>query len=288
MKTLYEIYIVKEDNLISYKIINEILASQIIRHDEFYSETNNTLGLKVYINNEEVYPNSDFSLFNGELIFTNPLSIGDKIIIKDSILDNVKFISKNSYSKNSLFKYFTSEQKLKNNQIYDFILNVNGNEYTSKFLSKYDPLYSTVEKIRMDTGDLLINVPDSQILKIIYLNSKEALEKLESSVEDEALDEEVLEKTPAFVKRYVRYRTDIDFCYAIYLSISGKYGTQVKKVGDISIENTVKLPYINEMISRFKELLKPNEDLFGGTGSTTASFVKGGNTSYPAERTTVF
>lgn len=275
MRALYEIYIVKEDNFSIYKIANSIL----------YNKTD----LDISVNNINLIKNTDYILQDEELIFLNPLSIADKIIIKDSILDNVKLITKNSYSQNALFKYYTSNAKLKSNQIYSFNINVHGADNTGKFLSKYSPFYSTIDKIRMDTGDLLNNVSDTQIAKIIYLNSKEALEKLEEAVESDTADKSTLTKTPTYAKNYVRYKTNIDFCYAIYLSISGKYGTQTKKIGDIQIENTVKLPYIDSMIARFKELLKPNADAFGGVSkTTTATFVRANKTSYPVDRTAVF
>ena len=290
MKTISEVYIVKEDYFTTYKIKNEVLANQNWHCNGFYSPTHNTIGLKVYVNDNELVPNCDYTIFDGELNFLNPISLCDKIIIKDSILDSVKLFSKNSYSKKSLFKYYSSDVKLKNNQIYKFTLTVKDEEHNIEFLSKYDPLYTTVDKIRLDTGDLLNNVTDAQIAKVIYLNSKETLEKIETSIENGSLDESVKDKIPTFVKNYVRYKTDIDFCYAIYLSISGKYGSHSKKVGDISIENTVKLPYINEMIGRFKELLKPNEEAFKSSSAIiSASFVKAGNSnSYPVDRTVVF
>lgn len=289
MKTLYEVYIVKEDNLINYKIVNEMIVSQNICCDGIHSTNPIKEGIVVSVNGEILTLNCDYTMFNGELNFSNPLSVGDKIIIKASILNNVKLITKNSYSKNALFKYYSSNAKLKSNQIYDFVLNVNGEEHTSKFLSKYDPFYTTIEKIRIDTGDLLINVPDSQIAKVIYLNSKEAYDKLLEAASSDDGEETSITTIPTYAKNYVRYKTDIDFCFAIYLSISGKYGTQTKKVGDIQIENTVKLPYIDNMISRFKELLKPNEEAFGGISkTTTATFVKAESSSYPVDRTAVF
>lgn len=289
MKTLYEVYIVKEDHFMSYSIVNEILANQNMGCSGFYSPNHNTLGLKVYVNDRELVPNCDFTMFAGELNFSIPLYTGDKVIIKDSILDNVKLITKNSYSRNTLFKYFSSNTKFKSNQIYDFILNVNEEEYKTEFLTKYDPFYTTIEKIRLDTGDLLANIPDSQIAKVIYINSKEAYDKLVEAATNSDEETTTVTTIPTYAKNYVRYKTDIDFCYAIYLSISGKYGTQTKKVGDIQIESTVKLPYIDNMIARFKELLKPNEDAFGVTSTlVSATFVKAQSSSYPAERTTVF
>ena len=167
MKTLYEVYIVKEDNFINYKIVNDKIVQQDMCCDGSHITNPNKEGISVYVNGEELAVNYDYTMFNGELNFSNPLSVGDKIIVKASILNNVKLITKNSYSRNALFKYYSSNAKLKSSQAYDFVLNINGEEFTSKFLSKYDPFYTTIEKIRIDTGDLLINVPDYQIAKII-------------------------------------------------------------------------------------------------------------------------
>lgn len=273
---VHEVYIVKEDNFTRYSLANDMLC----RGNE----------LEVLVNNKSLIKDKDYSIDDRELFFLIPLISGDKIIIKDSISNDVKIVTKNSYSKNALFKYYSSETKFKSNQKYAFTLVVDGEEYTSTFMSKYDPFYSSIDKVRMDTGDLLVNVTDYQIAKIIHLNSKWALEKLETSVEAGNNEDTVLEKIPTYAKNYARYKTSIDFCYSIYLSMSGKIGTVSKTIGDIKIDTTYKIPYLGDMLSRFKELLAPNQDLLNNEASSSmaVSFVKGQSTTYPVSNRGVF
>lgn len=278
---LYEIYIIKNDNFTKYSFANDMICKKI----EYSTD-----GIEVIVNNKILIETKDYSIENGELFFLIPLSIGDKIIIKDSISNDVKVITKNSYSNNALFKYYSSNVKFKSNQKYTFTITINKEEHSFAFMSKYDPFYSTIEKIRMDTGDLLNSVSDSQIAKIIHLNSKWALEKLQTSVEAGNNEETVLEKIPAYTKNYVRYKTNIDFCYSIYLSMSGKIGTVSKTIGDIKIDTSYKIPYLGDMLSRFKELLGPSQELLnnGASASTAVSFVKAQNTTYPVSTRGVF
>lgn len=271
MRTLHEIYIVKNEDFTAYEIISPI---------ELIEVYNNVL---VFINNNELNVDIDYTLSDGVLYFTNHLAVGDKIIIKASILDNVKLITKNSYSKDSLFKVFSSNIKFKSNHKYDFTLSVGDEIFSSSFLTKFDPFYTTVKIIRTDTGDLLNGVSDEQISRVIYSNSKYVLEKLE-------LLDEMPEKLPTYAKNYARYKTDIDFCYSIYLSMSGRIGSFSKKIGDIQIDTTYKLPYLSDMLSRFKELLLPNQDLVNnGSGlSASTSFIRAKGSEYPVTNRGVF
>lgn len=279
---IYEIYIVKEENFTRYRFVNDMICKKI----------NNSKGeFEITVNNKSLIENNDYFIEGRELFLSIPLLVGDKIIIKDSISNDVKVITKNSYSNNALFKYYSSNTKFKNNQKYTFALAFNKDKHSFSFMSKYDPFYSPIDKIRMDTGDLLNSVSDSHIAKIIHNNSKIALEKLEVAIEAGNKESTVLTKIPTYVKDYVRYKTNIDFCYSIYLSMSGKIGTVSKTIGDIKIDTTYKIPYLGDMLSRFKELLAPNQDLLNSgavSTSTVASFVKAQNTTYPVSNRGVF
>lgn len=217
------------------------------------------------------------------ILFTNPLEAGDKLEIHDVTENNYSITSKNSYNKNAIFKLFNSSQKFKYNQEYNFNISVQDKQFTNTFIAQYDPFYSSAKNIRLDTGDLLVNATDDQIARMIYKYSKEAYTILD---DDNRLDDLVDYK---YVQNYVRYKTDIDLCYAIYCSISGKYGVISKDVGDIKISREIKLPTIKSMIERFSELLRPNEDLLKGDDSAlVASFVKGNSTTYTVDSRGVF
>jgi hypothetical protein len=224
---------------------------------------------------------------NLDMLLVKPLKIGDKLEIHDvAVGDNWVVTSKNSYNPNALVKLFSSDQKLKYNQEYTFKIGIHddGQEkiFTESFLSQYDPFYSNVKNIRLDTGDLLEGATDAQISKLIYKWSKDAYAILDN---DNRLDDI---KKYKYTQNYVRYKTDIDLCYAIYCSISGKYGVIEKDIGNIKIHREVKLPLIEAMIKRFRELLLPNEEQLVGSTNSIATFVKAGNTAYTVPNRGVF
>ena len=258
-----DIYIVKKDQYNDYKISNPLNVK--------------VSDLSVSVNDYPISPSTDYSIVNDVATFNNPLSIGDKIQIEYSISDTVKIVTKNAYSKDSLYKIFCSNAKLKLNHTYNFSIKVEDKVFTEKFHTKHDPFYTTIKKIRMDTGDLLEHATDFQIAQLIYLHSKDVQDILGDATD-----------IPVYATNVVRYNTDIDLCWQIYLSMSGKVGITKKKVGTIEVDKEFKLPYIDTMLKRFKELLKPNEELLNGDKKTTVSFVRAGNTAYTVTNRGVF
>lgn len=206
---------------------------------------------------------------------------GDKIsIFFESELNKV--FTKSKYGKGAIYKMYSTEAKLKLNSMYKFHLEYDEN-FDMEFTSKYDPFFTTIKTIRNDTGTLLDNVKDETIADLIYDNSLYVINKLGDKADD------LNEKVPLHVKNVVRYKTDIDLCYAIYLSKSGKLGSFKKKLADLDVSNDVKLPFLSDMLSRFKELLKPNEDILDGDNADyTMGFVKAKSKTYPVDSRGVF
>lgn len=289
---IVEIYIVKKDNYSLYVVrstigIGYIDTSKVTDFTDLTTATvdgTNSNKFEVYVNDYKLTNKTDYVInsVTKQIQFTTPLVTGDEIKIYD-ILDSVaKVITKNSYNKNALFTYFNTYQKFKYNQEYTFSLDVVGTNYTKTFLAQYDPFYSSIKNIRVDTGDLLDGVTDAQIAKVIYKWSREAYWTLDN---DSRLDDI---KDYQYVQNYVRYKTDIDLCYAIYLTISGKYGVIKKEIGNIQVQRDTKIPLIDKMIQRFKELLENNEALLKGSTAIAASFVKANDTSYTVSDRGVF
>lgn len=259
----------------------EIYEIYIVKEEDFTEFTPNILmdGVTVKVNDTDLDITKDeFSIEDYKIIFNNPLTIGDKVTVTNSILNNTKVVTKSSYDKNALIRMFSSDMKFKYNHEYDFNLVTEDKTYDYKFTTKYDPLLSNVKTIRADTGGLLDSTSDEMIALFIYKNSKDAMEMLGDGVDE----------IPTYAKHYVRYLTDLDLCQAFYTNISGMYGEKKKSIGDIEITTAVKLPYIKDMMLRFKELLKPLEDLMAGDASCVASFVKGNKTTYPVPDRGVF
>lgn len=297
MRTI-EVYIVKKDGFNTFELKNRKGIGfsnlnrpipinddeEVVDGDEYeiitpiIPDDDEEHNFVVKLNGKELEYINDYNVINYKIIFNNPLMEGDKIEIYDSILNSVKVVTKNSYNRNALFKIFSSNINFKYNHTYEFALPVQGKLFSTEFETEHDPFYTTVKKIRLDTGDLLNKVSDNQIAALIYQYSKE----VQDILGDDA------DSIPVYASNVVRYKTDIDLCWAIYLSISGKYGVKSKKVGTIEIEKNTKVPYIETMIKRFKELLAPNEELLNGDKDTVLSFVKAKSTEYTVPNRGVF
>ena len=268
-------------------IFSESASSYSINNKKINSiESNNTEDLCVYLNEEELILDSDFILEEDSIqLVDNEFKTGDKILVIDSISPVIKkIISKNPRDITSNFKVFSSDVKFKFNHNYNISLRYKDEMLTSNFLTKFNPSLVPVSKIRYDVGSFLDETPNEVIARVIYNNSKYALELLESLEDDSdssgsSSEEET--KIPTYVKNYVRYRTDIDLCNAAYLTLSGKAGSASKSIGNISITNEVKIPYLKDLLKKFEELLKPNEDRMNGIGVKAAAFVKAKDTEYP-------
>jgi hypothetical protein len=261
---VYEVYIIKESGINNY-------TPRLIREN-----------MLVKVNDEIKASMVDYIVENSSVRFFQELSPSDKITIENDVFDLPKVVSKNPYARNSMFTLFSSDVKFKFNHKYE--LNIVANQdYLATFSTKYDPYYSTVDRVRKDTGDLLDLVSDEVIANIIYDNSKDVNDKLgdDTSVFDDG--------TPMYIKNYVRYKTDLDLCNAVYLSKIGKVGAFKKKLGDLEVSNEVKVPQLKDMLSRFKELLRYSEDTLNGeTTESTVAFVKASQSAYPVANRGVF
>lgn len=245
----------------------------------------------LYINEEKAFEGVDYNIDeDGGILFPNKLNIGDILYMKHRPKEDVeKVFTKSPYNNKAIFHAFSKDTNLKFNHKYVMecyvrdIDNEDDNNYlkfTNTFVAKYNPYYSSVKKIRSDTGTLLGEVEDDVIARLIYSNSKEANEIAADGTFDDGV--------PGYAKNYVRYKTDIDICVAVYLSICGIAGERAKTLSDIKIERNVKIPYLEDMLKRFRELLKPNEDALIGPKVVASSFVKAKKYPYPINEARLF
>lgn len=174
----------------------------------------------------------------------------------------------------SLYKTYSSDATLLNSNIYDVNLEIKDKIYKKEFHTKFNPLYSSVDKIRQDTGDLLDNIPNLEIQKFIFQNSLAVLEIVGSE------DDEEVEVTSQ-MKEYVRYKTDLDLVNSVYLTISGRYGMVRKDISSLKIEYEYKLPELDKMIQYFKAKVDELREDIAGATLAIASFTKASGTEYP-------
>lgn len=235
---------------------------------------------------------------NGEVPFIPSESIKNKIYVDSKFehkvlsveyihenSNNVKVVSASPNVK-TLFNRTSNTDNLIFNNKYEAYLELDGEKFISRFYSKLDPLYASVNDIRMDTGTLLEEYSDFVINNCIHKNSILAYEFLESAnSSDDYFSEntEIVVSTAA--KQYVRYKTDLDLVNAKYLSIVGHLGTVNKKISSLEVTYEQDLPELADMLSYFKEKVKEYEDeLKVGTTSTIAvGFVRSSQNEYPVE-----
>lgn len=254
--------------------------------------------LKVYING--VLTTDYIQLDSHNIQFNNKLERGtiiDVSSIYNSNLIKIDVIGNNAKSKNSIFKKYSDNKKLFTNSSFNINISFKEDKYSAiewSFDSKLDPMFSTVKRIRLDTGDILNGYEDKDILDTLYMNTKQVLElylqnltnqsENDSSVTTyDTVDDMLknLESFPTACTNWVRYKTDIDLVNACYISISAKYGTQEKNIGPIETTSTVKLPDYDNLLKRFQSLFDKADSEVSGEGTlAVASFVKAGDTSY--------
>lgn len=216
--------------------------------------------------------------------FVYPLTSKDEVTIASVIGSDdisVQVISGNLLNPNSLFQKYGSVVKLLNNNIYNVEVKIKKKRYNWHFTSKYNPHYSTADKIRSDTGDLLLGVTDEQIEYLIYLNSKELnmIYKVNNIVDPVSAT-----ITPSVILQYkkswVRYKTDLDLVNAAYLSISGVNGGVSKTIGEIKIEKKFNVPLLKQMIERFTAKFQ-GYDEFVQNKPMSQVFIRASQSSYP-------
>lgn len=210
--------------------------------------------------------------------FDVPLLTGDEIKVYYSTGNIIHLIHNKG---RSLFKGKSEDPQLSGSMNYTLEFYSDNISDIKTFKTAYNELYAKVKDIRLLTNELLVNVSDEDITEIIHMNSLEALEKQAIIDEEEGTIADDNADVPRHIYGYVKYKTAIDIVYSIYLTISGNLGGNKKLLRNISIEKTVKLPYISDMISELKRNFREYDEILSGGKVSVASFVKAGDSPYP-------
>lgn len=238
----------------------------------------------------------------GKVIFNNPLNEGDMVSIITNVASeriNLEVISPGRADKpNALYKKYGTVKRLKPNNKYEVNICIDKDIFKWNFVSKLSPLLVSSKKIWEDIGEFIEGFTEEFINSKIYQNSVEVIELIDELANQEnAVENVTYEKdeegnytfSNRAVQNWVRYKTNIELIMARYYGISLKYGSIKKQIGDINIEKSVKLPYIDNLLDRFKDQFEEADNVIRGI-NTVAYGVKAGTTySYEDwERTTNF
>lgn len=238
----------------------------------------------------------------GKVIFNIPLSEGDIVSVISNVASNkinLEIVSSGRADKpNALYKKYGTVQRLKPNNKYEVQICIDKEIYKWHFVTKLNPLFVSSKKIWEDIGEFIEGFTEEYINSMLYRNSVEVIELIDELANLEEAIENVTYETDSdgnytttyrAVKNWVKYKTEIELIMARYYGISYRYGSVRKQVGDISIEKSTKLPYIDNLLDRLKDYFNEADSVIRGV-NIVASVVKAGtNYSYEDwERTTNF
>lgn len=223
----------------------------------------------------------------GRIAFQCPLQAGDTVAVVSNVMSrrlNLEVVSPGRADKpNALYKKYGTVERLKTNNKYEVCICIGKELFRWNFVTKLSPMFTTVKKIWEDIGEFIEGFTDEYIASMIYRNSLAVLELV-----DELAEEDIENVTyevngdgeytwsHSAAKDWVRYKTEIDLIMARYYGISLRYGSQRKEIGDISIEKSTKLPYLDQLLDRLKDLWKEADDKIRGV-NVVAYGVKGIN-----------
>ena len=149
-------------------------------------------------------------------------------------------------------------------------------------------MFTSSKKIYEDIGEFIEGFTEEYINNKIYDNSLAVINLIDELKENDVenvtyeIDEDgIYTSKYSAVSNWVRYKTDIDLTMARYFGISYRYGTELKEIGDIKIEKTTKLPYIDNLLEALKKKFDAADEIIKGV-NVVASAVKAG-TKYKYE-----
>lgn len=238
----------------------------------------------------------------GKVIFNSPLDEGDIVSVISNIASkkiNLEIVSSGRADKpNALYKKYGTVKRLKENNKYEVQICLDKDIYKWNFVTKLNPLFVSSKKIWEDIGEFIEGFTEEYINSMLYRSSVEVIELIDELANAEEAVENVTYETDEdgnytttyrAVKNWVRYKTEIDLVMARYYGISYRYGSVRKEVGDISIEKSTKLPYIDNLLDRLKDYFDEADSTIRGVNIVASAVKAGTNYSYEDwERTTNF
>lgn len=222
----------------------------------------------------------------GKVIFNQPLDKGDIVSVISNIASqkiNLEIVSSGRADKpNALYKKYGTVQRLKANNKYEIQICLDKDIYKWHFVTKLNPLFVSSKKIWEDIGEFIEGFTEEYINSMLYRNSVEVIELIDELANaDEAIENVTYETdnegnyttASRAIKNWVKYKTEIELVMARYYGISYRYGTVRKEVGDISIEKSTKLPYIDNLLDGLKDQFEEADNTIRGI-NIVASGVK--------------
>ena len=229
----------------------------------------------------------------GKVIFNNPLTEGDIVSIISTIASrkiNLEIVSPGKADKpNALYKKYGTVRRFKPNNVYDVQICIDKEMISWNFVSHLNPLFVSSKKIWEDIGEFIEGFTERYINSMIYRNSVEVIELIDDLAnQEEAIENVTYEQdeygeyttTYRAVKNWVKSKTEIELVMARYYGISYRYGSVKKSVGDLEIEKSTKLPYIDDLLDRLKKQFDEADKVIKGLNIVASAVKASINYSY--------
>ena len=237
----------------------------------------------ILLNDNLAEEGKDYLIKNNKIVFTD-VTDNDNIKLNYTYDTNKSLISPGKITPNSVLSRFVSDVKIAKNNKYTIGIVIDKELYEWSFNTKQDPMFVSNKKIYEDIGEFIEGFTDEYINNKIYDNSLAVIDLIDELANKEdpienvtySVDENGFYTSPnKAVQNWVRYKTDIDLVTARYFGISYKYGTEVKEIGDIKIEKTTKLPYIDNLLDTLQRKFDLADQAIRGI-NVASSAVKAG------------
>ena len=229
----------------------------------------------------------------GKVIFNNPLTEGDIVSVISTIASrkiNLEIVSSGKADKpNALYKKYGTVRRFKPNNVYDVQICIDKEMISWNFVSHLNPLFVSSKKIWEDIGEFIEGFTERYINSMIYRNSVEVIELIDDLAnQEEAIENVTYEQdeygeyttTYRAVKNWVKSKTEIELVMARYYGISYRYGSVKKSVGDLEIEKSTKLPYIDDLLDRLKKQFDEADKVIKGLNIVASAVKASINYSY--------
>lgn len=260
-----------------------VTESKTIKNNRISSDYGIDNITSIFLDGELLTADEDYFVKNNKVVFADLPDDSNLTVIHN--IDTTKtLINPRKSNSNSILTRFNSNIKLNENNKYRVGIAIDKDIFEWEFNSKQNPMFCTTKKIYEDIGEFIDGFTEEYISNKIYDNSLavisliDELAALETPIKNVTYEQDAdgfyTTKYKA-VNNWVRYKTDIDLTLARYFGISYHYGSELKNIGDIKIERTTKLPYIDNLLDMLRKQWDEADKTIRGT-NVVASAIKAG------------
>ena len=266
-----------------------ISETKVTKKNNIISNYNLSDIKSVFFNGNLLTENEDYFVENGKVVFAIDIPDNSEVLLNYVTDTNKSLINLGKTNTNSILTRFDSNIRLNENNKYHIGIAIDKDVYEWTFNSKRNPMFTSSKKIYEDIGEFIDGFTEEYINSKIYDNSLavidliDSLAALETPIENVTYEQDengIYTTTYKAVNNWVRYKTDIDLTLARYFGISYKYGSELKNIGDIKIEKTTKLPYIDNLLDLLKKRLDEADKVIRGTNVVASAIKAGTNYKY--------